>query len=64
MATGAAELPPVELTWRTEVKERGKYWNWRKGSRKHRQYQHGGTFDGLPLERRIEYERNRQRQAR
>ncbi len=62
VATGAAELPPTELDWRTEVKARGKFWNWRKGSRKARQFRYGGKFDELPPMRQAEYEVNKERQ--
>ncbi len=47
------------LDWRREVKERGKYWQWRKGSGDYRPSRYGGTFDRLDEERQAQYEHNK-----
>lgn len=46
-------------TWRYEVVQKGKYWIWRKGSGKKRDYRFGGKFKDLPKERRDQYYVNR-----
>lgn len=43
------------LDWRREVKERGKYWQWRKGSGEYRPSRYGGTFGQLDEERQAQY---------
>jgi hypothetical protein len=52
-------LPIAELTWRVEVQKRGKYWQWRRGSRGNRKARYGGRFELLPIERQAQYEVNK-----
>ncbi len=47
------------LEWRREIKERGKYWQWRKGSGDYRPSRYGGTFDQLDDERKAQYAVNK-----
>jgi hypothetical protein len=48
-----------------EVQKRGKYWQWRHGSRHKRKSRYGGKFELLPDERKAQYEANKEkRQAR
>ncbi len=34
----------ADTRWRIEVYKKGKYWGWRRGSGKERQYRYGGKF--------------------
>jgi hypothetical protein len=59
-----ADLPMLfdafnPLEWRREVKDRGKYWQWRKGSGDYRPSRYGGVFELLDEERKAQYERNK-----
>jgi hypothetical protein len=57
-------LPPFDPAgWRVEVKEKGRYWCWRKGIRAARQSRYGGKFDLLSEERQAEYGRNKARRG-
>lgn len=49
----------AKRTWRREVVSNGRYWIWRKGSGKRREYKFGGKFDTLPQERQTAYYVNR-----
>ncbi|WP_152976753.1 hypothetical protein [Herpetosiphon geysericola] len=51
------------LDWRTEVKENGQYWQWRKGSGSNRTSRYGGTFDQLSTERKAAYEANKRKRT-
>ena len=37
--------------WRTEITHRGRYWQYRRGSGKNREYLPGGKAEKLPKER-------------
>jgi hypothetical protein len=45
--------------WRIEVLNNGKYWIWRKGSRKQRISAYGGTFRTLDRARQESWQKNR-----
>lgn len=57
-------LPPVSVQWRVEVQKRGRYFQWRTGSRRKRKSRYGGKFELLSNERKARYEKNKaKRQA-
>jgi hypothetical protein len=47
--------------WRVEVTRRGKFWNWRKGSKAQRRGAYGGKFELLSDERKGQYAINKER---
>jgi hypothetical protein len=64
MEDAPSSLPAVTVQWRIEVQKRGKYWQWRRGSRQKRVSRYGGKFELLPDERKEQYEVNKARLAR
>ena len=60
---GLVDLPGTagRPGWRIEVQKRGKFWQWRRGSKAQRQARYGGKFDLLSDERKAEYEQNKAR---
>jgi hypothetical protein len=47
--------------WRVEVTRRGKFWQWRTGSKAQRRARYGGKFSLLSDERKAQYEINKAR---
>ncbi len=69
--TGATDFTPLAsldattaLTWRIEVTNGGKNWNWRRGSGSARVGRYGGIFGLLSHERQTQYERNKRSYSR
>ncbi len=58
---GLAELPSAagRPGWRIEIQKRGKYWQWRQGSKAQRKARYGGKFELLSNERKQAYEVNK-----
>jgi len=56
----ARQVARVRAQWRVEVTENGRYWTWRRGSGKKRDYMYGGKFETLDELRRVEYGVNRE----
>ena len=62
---GLAELPTAGRPgWRIEVTRRGKFWNWRMGSKTQRRGAYGGKFDLLSDERKGQYAINKAKRAK
>lgn len=63
IADTPSTLPTVTVQWRVEVQKRGKYWQWRRGSRQKRVSRYGGKFELLSEERKAEYAVNKAKWA-
>jgi hypothetical protein len=62
-STPLEDLPVRGDSWRIEVVDTGKYWQWRKrGS--DRRYMYGGKFESLSIERQAAYYENRKSKSR
>ena len=63
---GLSDLPSPagRPGWRVEVTWRGKFWNWRTGSKDKRRGVYGGKFDLLSDERKQAYEHNKAKRAK
>jgi hypothetical protein len=60
----SVDLPIInDGTWRIEVVQQGRFFNWRKGRNGNRVARYGGKFRDLSPERRAQYERNKKRKS-